>query len=391
MIKSSYISINYQPLHPSMGIAPDGGVTDSQSYDAGPGTWTPDYRITPLVLRPSVRVIDPAGDVTGDVTAKLADVQWFEVTSGGTETLITGSEPSPHDSTKKKYTLGTAADGWTLQVNANINAPGALSLRFKAKYLDTRTNAVYTVMLDHVVRCTNATLTVPQLVIDFAEVSTWDPIYESVAAIVKLKAMLTLPSGEVDQAKRTFVWEMLREDGTWSEVGQSILDNECTISADTSELTLDRSLMGTRIDLRCRAKYDPDGNPAAVTLTDLSPERRVSCVRELCYFDYDNTTPRRLAPGSKKMRLSCRIHGDRGDLPDPERELSIVWYSATNVTNPSYKEIARGMNPTVSASQVGDAGLMTGVEVTDRGPLKYLMVDGAYLTVGGKLLMARAK
>lgn len=241
------------------------------------------------------------------------------------------------------------------------------------------------------VRCTNATLTVPQLVIDFAEVSTWDPIYESAAAIVKLKAMLTLPSGEVDQAKRTFVWEMLREDGTWSEVGQSILDNECTISADTSELTLDRSLMGTRIDLRCRAKYDPDGNPAAVTLTDLSPERRVSCVRELCYFDYDNTTPRRLAPGSKKMRLSCRIHGDRGDLPDPERELSIVWYSATNVTNPSYKEIARGMNPTVSASQVGDAGLMTGVEVTDRGPLKYLMVDGAYLTVGGKLLMARAK
>ena len=89
------------------------------------------------------------------------------------------------------------------------------------------------------------------------------------------------------------------------------------------------------------------------------------------------------------MRL--RNQDARGNIVHQGRKMSIVWYSATNVTNPSYKEIARGMNPTVSASQVGDAGLMTGVEVTDRGPLKYLMVDGAYLTVGGKLLMARAK
>ena len=201
---------------------------------------------------------------------------------------------------------------------------------------------------------------------------------------------MMLPNGPVPSGKTIFVWDMLRDDGTWSAIGSSILDNEVSVNTDGSELTLDRSLMGTRIDLRVRAKFDPDGNPASVTLDDTSPEKRISCVRELCYYDYENTTPRNIPPDATRIRLTCRIHGDKGDLPTPERELQFVWYTSTNTATPSYSEIGRGQNIDVSTSFVTASGGMTAVEVKDRGPLKYLKLPtGEYLTVNGKLLMAR--
>lgn len=204
---------------------------------------------------------------------------------------------------------------------------------------------------------------------------------------------MLLPSGPVAAGKRVFVWEMLREDGTWSAIGSSILDNEAEVTAaDGSELTLDRSLMGPRIDLRVRAKYDPEGNPAGVTLDERSPEKRITCIRELCEFDYENTSPRAVSPDSSTMRLTCRVHGAKGDLPTPERELEFVWYGASNPAAPSYTEIARGKEVDVSTSILGKAGAMTAVDVRDRGPWKYLRLgSGEFLTVGGKLLMVRSQ
>lgn len=370
-------------------ISPAGAVGNTQNYNGSLNEWAPDYTLSPLVLCPSVKVIDPDARSSSDVTANLADVVWCEV-SQGVETAITGNEASPHDATKKKYTLGTAANGWRLQLNANINPGEKLSLRFKAKYLDTRKSSVLVLSYDCVVFCHNETVATPVLVVDFPETSKWDPIYHASSSTVKIKAKMMLPSGEVPSGKTIFVWDMLRDDGSWSAIGSSILDNEVSVNSDGSELTLDRSIMGTRIDLRVRAKFDPDGNPSSVTLDDTSPEKRISCVRELCAFDYENTTPRNVPPDSTRMRLSCIIFSAKGNLPTPERELEFIWYTATNATSPSYAEIGRGQNIDVSTSFVTASGGMTAVEVKDRGPLKYLRLPtGEYLTVDGKLLMAR--
>ncbi|MCM1356422.1 MAG: hypothetical protein NC212_08465 [Staphylococcus sp.] len=388
-MKTSYISLAYKDLAPVINISPSGGVGNTQNFNAATGEWAPDYSLSPLVLRPSVSVIDPDGRASGDVTTKLTDARWYEV-AAGKETLITGTEAATEDSTKKKYTLGKAADGYTLQLNSNVAAGEKISLRFKAKYLDTRKNAVLVLSYDCVVKCLNETLTTPDLIVNFPESSTWDPIYETTAT-VKIKADLLLASGIVDASKRVFVWEMLRDDNTWSEVGSSILDNECSISADTSELTLDRSLMGTRCDLRVRAKYDPDGNPAGVVLNDLSPEKRISVVRQICEYWYNNVSPRSAAVDGKMVRLRCVIEGAKGNLPTPERELEFIWYVTSNPTNPSWSEVARGQNVDVSTSFVSEAdGALTAVDVKDRGPLKYLKLStGEYLTIGGKLLMVK--
>ena len=388
-MRQSYISFDYKDLAPVINISPAGAVSDTQNYNGTMNEWAPDYSLTPLVLCPSVKVIDPDGRSTADVTSQLADVTWYEV-SQGTESAITDNEQSPQDATKLKYTLGTAANGWRLQLNANVNAGEKLSLRFKAKYLDPRKNAVMMLNYDCVVICRNETITSPDLVVDFPEASTWDPIYHSDSKTITIKAKMMLPNGPVPSGKTIVVRDMLRDDGTWSAIGSSILDNEVSVNTDGSELTLDRSLMGTRIDLRVRAKFDPDGNPASVTLDDTSPEKRISCVRELCYYDYENTTPRNIPPDATRIRLTCRIHGDKGDVPTPERELQFVWYTSTNTATPSYSEIGRGQNIDVSTSFVTASGGMTAVEVKDRGPLKYLKLPtGEYLTVNGKLLMAR--
>lgn len=175
-MRQSYISFDYKDLAPVVSIAPAGAVGNTQNYDGGTGEWTPDYRLTPLAVCPTVKVIDPDGRSTAEVTGRLTDVEWYEV-AGGKETLITGAMAHPQEPTKSKYTLGTAANGWRLQLNANVQAGETLSLRLKAKYLDGRKDAVLTIMGDFAVRCRNETLTLPELSVDFPEASTWDPVY----------------------------------------------------------------------------------------------------------------------------------------------------------------------------------------------------------------------
>ena len=386
-MKTGFIAIDHKPVQLSVAMEKVGTVPDRQSYNADTQAWFPDYGLSPVVFRPSVRVLDPSASKTRDVSAELTDVEWTEV-ADGVETLVTGTIPDPADPTKKKYTLTNAeGEAPALALNSNLMPLDTLGLRFSAKWRDPVSGAVYPVMLTCSVRCTNATRSVPDLIVDFAETSTWDPIYEWDSAVIPLAVSLRAGGKEVDRANVRLIWELMEDDGSWRAVDD--LDWFVTVLDDGWTCRLDRSSMGSRADLRVRAKYDPDGDPDSVTLTDISPERRITCVRQLCYYDYDRLTPVEMAPGTQKINLRCRIHGDNGDLPDPERELAVIWYTATDVNVPVYKEVARGMDVMVPLGSVGQDGVMTAVDVKDRGHLRALTVNGKLLTINGKILLVR--
>ena len=49
--------------------------------------------------------------------------------------------------------------------------------------------------------------------------------------------------------------------------------------------------MGSGQIVRCRAKYDPDGNPGSVALTDVAPQAIVAFVRRIPKFEFDYALP----------------------------------------------------------------------------------------------------
>lgn len=68
--------------------------------------------------------------------------------------------------------------------------------------------------------------------------------------------------------------KMESNDLAWAVVGaETTLDYDVTVSTDGVSCIVDRSLMGADLYLRCRAKYDINGNPGSVALATHRPVR----------------------------------------------------------------------------------------------------------------------
>ena len=95
--------------------------------------------------------------------------------------------------------------------------------------------------------------------------------------------MSALPEIAVKGVRRS--WEIARSSGYFTAVTAD--DLELKISSDGTTATLDRSLMGEQITIRCRAKYSAAGNPSAVQLTDASPSKVITIARRVPPVDVE--------------------------------------------------------------------------------------------------------
>ena len=163
-----------------------------------------------------------------------------------------------------------------------------------------------------------------------------------------IKASLRLGTEECSTSKRAFVWEMARSSGYYSAITAD--DLEIKISADGTTATLDRSLMGEQITIRCRAKYSPSGNPAAVQLTDASPSKVITISRRIPPIDAEILgTVDNLEPGTRNINPSAYLYDNVGGIPNPTKEILPLWYFATNSHTKSivYEQKGHGLNPTI--------------------------------------------
>ena len=188
-------------------------------------------------------------------------------------------------------------------------------------------------------------------------------------------ASLRLGVNECVTANRIFVWEIYRADSnTWTEVGtDTTLDYDVTVAADGASCAVNRSLMGTELYLRCRAKYDMGGNPSSVALTDASPCKIVSFIRRIPKFEYDVTgVPVNIPVGILAIAPEASIWDATGAIQNPERELLPLWYIATNKASGtlSYTQVAHGLKPTIPTTAMSlSYGAVIGLDVKDVGPL----------------------
>lgn len=343
-MKTRRFDFKYSPLQLSHSMT-TGSVPNEQTYDADTGEYSPDYSLTPHVVTPRVGIIDPDGILPdGCVNAELSDMGWYRVV-GGVE------EATPLTSTPKQCAITTYGDDcgkllW--YVNAAPQAP--IVLRFKAKFLDRRTGQVYTINEDHTLTCRNATVYKPVVLLSSGD-SFYNPLRDPDKQTIK--AYLRLGSKECDTDKRRFVWELLRSTGYFTAVTAE--DFEVAVSADTASVTVDRTLMGDGITLRCRAQYSAEGKPTAVELTDSSPFRVVSLARRIPSFDYDwQGVPDNLDPKTESIRPVATVSDNVGDIVNPSRNLQFRWYMSPNLSIEIQDQVlvAHGDSPVISTERI---------------------------------------
>lgn len=374
-MKTRRFDFNFRPLQINVGFAVDGSVPNKQNYDADTGTYTPDYTLTPLIIQPQVSCMDKDEFLAaGSINHQLANVKWYEIV-GGVSTLI--------ESTNTDYeVIASGGQAGRIKVKKNAQPKVPITLEFHAEYSDPRTNQLHTIIRTFSVTCGNSTAFAPQLILDAADQTIYNPLTDPDTQVVH--ASLRLGENECATANRLFVWEIYRADSsTWTEVGtDTTLDYDVTVAADGASCTVDRSLMGTELYLRCRAKYDIGGNPSSVALTDAAPCKIVAFIRRIPKFEYDITgVPVNIPAGLLAIAPEASIWDATGAIQNPERELLPLWYIATNKASGtlSYTQVAHGLNPTVPTKAMSASyGAVVGLDVKDVGPLcAFEDTDGA--------------
>lgn len=365
-MKTKRFDFNFKPLQLNVSMVVEGGVSDSQNYDADTDTYTPDYTIdaSNLILQPQVGRLDKDEVLTpGLINQDLTNVVWYEVNSGAADTTIDKSNTDFE-------VVASGAKAGRLRIKKNAKPKIPMNLRFEADYKDPRTNQVYHIIKTYQVQCKNATQYTPLLVLDAAEQTIYNPLSDPDKQTVH--ASLRLGANECEEAKRLFVWEVMREDRTFSTVGEdTTLDYDVEVSTDGASCTVNRSLMGAELYLRCRAKYSAEGNPSSVQLSGNAPTKLVAFIRRIPKFEYDiGELPTNLPSGLLAIAPAAKIWNTNGMIESPERELLPLWYVATNGKGTlSYSLIAHGMNPTLSTAKVSTTlGGVYGLDVKDMGP-----------------------
>lgn len=361
-MKTKRFDFNFKPLQLDISLTTGSSVPDSQNYDADTNEWTPDYTLTPLIIQPNISRMDKDEILTaGRINQALANIRWYEIIDG-TKTLI--------EANNTHYEItSSGGDAGRIKVKKNVQPLHPLTLQFHAEYTDSRNGQLFVIDRTYFVPCKNATAFAPVVVLDAAGQTTYNPLIDPDLRVVAAKLMLG--KNECAAANRLFVWEKFRDDtNTWSEIGsEPALDYDVTVAQNGASVTVDRSLMGSEINIRCRAKYDAGGNPAGVTLNAASPVEYFSFIRQIPKYDYDIVECPTNIPKIAEIAPRASIWGV--GIENPSKELLVKWYVAPNRASGSltYTQIAHGLTPILSTAAMTDLyGGVFGIEVVDGGP-----------------------
>lgn len=365
-MKYKRLDFKYTPLQVNTSKTISGSVPLEQTYDANQKEYAPNYRLTPCALQPVISIIDRDGILpSGRVNSELTDIAWYRVENG--------VEGNALVTTPQKHVITSSGDdAGKLLWYVNVAPQKPILLRFKAKYLDSRTNKIHRIMMDYSINCKNATLYKPTLLLSSGD-RYYNPLRDTDKQVIS--ASLRLGSEECAKEKRLFIWEILRDRGQFSAITAD--DLEIKVSADGTSVTLDRSLMGKRICIRCRAKFSADGNPASVDLSDATPNRIVNIVRRIPFYDYDILdTVDEVLPDTKVVNPAATISDNVGEIANPTRELQVLWWMAPN--NSIHFEnavlVGHGMSPRVPTDLLDpNRGAILALEVKDLDPLALAM------------------
>jgi hypothetical protein len=365
MINKSFL-FNLTPLSIANGIMLSGTVPDEQNYSNYTGEYIPDYSVTPVLLLPWVNIRDKDNRlVSGGANSKLTNIKWVEIV-GDTETVIT---------TGTDYEVVTSgANAGLLRVKKNITPDTTVTLKFSATYVDDMMKQTFYIQDSYLLSCYSASKSVPSLSLGIADSSVYNPLSD--ADTVAIAATLYVGNdGEVPTKNREFVWDVSRDGTTFHDIGSTNLDYYISLNSEKTVCTLDRSLMGNKVFIRCRAKYDEGGDPSSVTLSSDAPSKTVTVTRQIPAFSGEIfNVPTEIPYGTLSIAPEAKVFlNGVGEISNWENVIFPIWYIATNVSsgNPTSKtQVAEGVTPKIPTTKFSETyGAILSLDLTDRGPL----------------------
>lgn len=339
----------YSPLVVSTGIDVMDNVTPAQQYDVAEHTYTPDYTIAHLQLRPWFQIADPDGVLPdGEVAAGTdMNVTWKAIEGGVESNVVSGSD----------YTIDSTG---LLMVKRNIDPDKPLTLRVTMEYADPRTGARYERTESILVTCQSISAP-PVLQLDAPVAVMYDPVFDISKPIRKIKASLLLGGKDVPASQRRFVWEKKDVNNDWHEIfadatKNDFYDYDISLNTDQSELTVNCEYIGDRIDVRCYALYDPYGSPATKQIAADTPVVEFAVIRHAPKLRGETLCPKRVNPKLKQVKPEVKIYSGDRLVPNPETVLDIAWKQAKGVSNGAVtygSAVATGTaKPTLSTSNI---------------------------------------
>lgn len=372
-----------------------GNVPEVQTYDATTGFYNPDYTKTPLTLQVDVAAID--GDTplsTANARTLLTNIHWYEVdkdNNAQSDIMILGMKSNPPGYSQVIKTEGDENAG-LLQIGKNATPDKPLSLRFTADLITG--SDTFHIVKDFTVQCRDMTPSV-KCKFDTPDIVPYNPIRDADTLPIRLSVWEN--NRKADASHYHPVWEVRRDDGSWSRYGLEVTDYWLDIdllNPVSAKLHLD--LMGEGVSLRVRLRYDRNGDPLNVQLAndDLSvPYCRLECKRVLGRYDHRlNNVTNTLAEWSTVIRPTVVFKDVKGDIADPEKYFVVTFYAGkAGMALTEADVIGTGTSIDIPCSKGSAAGLKIGYSVDEIGPfLAWEDSDGSIITdADGSILLIR--
>lgn len=237
--------ILYDPIETVFDVQPIGGML-GQRQNTITGEYSPDRSVTPMVLSPSLQVIDPnitEGSQSADETERMT-IAWYIVTTENgieTETEIADvyDPEAQNHADYEKYGKG-------LMVNANVTVGETVHLRLKASYVNRNTNETLRFTRNFLLSTEPFIEFNPSIEVNIPNYSIVNP-FKLTAANKQLAVTAKFFAGRQDitsNANVTFLWEKL-EGTTYRAIA----------ATDVEVVSIVRNVMTVNQECVGRCKY----------------------------------------------------------------------------------------------------------------------------------------
>jgi hypothetical protein len=370
-------TFNFTPLTVSHGIALVGTVPDEQNYSSYEKAYTPDYEVTPLSLMPWIDIIDKDGVLeSGRVNEQISTFTWTEVIDRKSSVITNDSEG---------YSIVTTGEErGKLMMSKNITPDTTITLKFYAELIDTRTKQTFVIQDSYLLSCYSASSSTPVLELSIADSSLYNPLKDEAKQVIEA-SLYVGNSGLISSDKASFVWKLSNDLTTYHTAGDDLLDYWAT--AEGNKLTIDKSLMGNVVKVRCYALYGED------EISDSTPSKTVTITRRIPKYEASiEGCAARLAATQETVDLSLYVSDKDGKIDGYEKELLPLWYlgdsdSSGDVDLNTMVGAEPGVKVDVSSISK-DYGGVIGADLKDRGGWRALASDGKVITdSNGKIIV----
>ena len=326
-------------------LSPVGGDPLTQVYSEELREYVPDRAILPLTLAPT---ITREGE---DVSTLISSQGWYIVNADGTEQQIT--------TTTTGHKLLSTTSALRLQVMVNI-APNTAG-----KYIYRCVVGKSKGMAEIILRTTSNPQQPPTFEIDAPSSEAWNPFRPASEDVRSIR--YTIQShGHTGLSVRI----LKVEDGTPREIDFTD-PKDAELEDMEGGIKINRRWMGHSVSLVFELiKGGVVMGRKYYTVTRRIPEMECRVKGATAFSDDASSIYREI-----EVRLS-----PGGILSNPSQELKIDWYEGSAV-------VGSGNNHTYDCK--GKEELKIKATVDDRGPCCLATINGAYLTINGKLIGIR--